>query len=160
LIALCKARAEFQERPDRHYADFAQLKGSIEVMAKTLYFKLPVNFDALNLKELKNLKDQLKDAYKVLTKTNKQYAEDFNKSATDVLQHAATDIFAAFGQGLGDAAAGAGFQNLFKGVTSVIGGSLQDLGKEMIALSPVIQALKISLKTLNPALLLPAGIAL
>ena len=141
-------------------ADFAQLKGSIEVMAKALHLNLPVNFDALNLKELKNLKDQLKDAYKVLTKTNKQYAEDFNKSATDVFQHAATDIFAAFGQGLGDAASGAGFQNLFKGVTSVIGSSLQELGKEMIALSPVITALKLSLKTLNPALLLPAGIAL
>lgn len=89
---------------------------------------------------------------------------DVQKSIANInatIQAAAADAFAGIGQGLGEVLAGGDLKNAFKNFAGIIGSGFQAIGKQMIAAAPVIQALKTALKTtLNPAILLPAGVAL
>lgn len=75
-------------------------------------------------------------------------------------QSIGAEVFSTAGQALADVITGGDLKSAFQGLFSFIGSALQELGKQMIALSPVIQALKLAIKSLNPALLLPAGIGL
>lgn len=66
----------------------------------------------------------------------------------------------AFAEALGTALAGGSIRDIFSGFVNILADGLSAIGKQMIALSPVIGALKSALKSLNPAVLLPAGVAL
>lgn len=87
-------------------------------------------------------------------------ATNFQSQLTQLLQSVATNSFVAFGEAIGNAVTGGGIGNAFQSLFSLIGAAMADLGKQMIALSPIIAGLKAAIKTLNPALMLPAGIAL
>lgn len=83
-----------------------------------------------------------------------------NNLVDAIIRSLATDLLAGLGEAFAAFATGGGLSDVFKSLGNQIGSALQNLGKQMIALSPVIAALKIAIKTLNPAILLPAGIGL
>lgn len=68
--------------------------------------------------------------------------------------------FTAIGNAIGAALTGGDIGQVLSSFVSMIGEQFAALGKEIIAAAPIIQALKTALKSLNPALMIPAGIAL
>ncbi len=87
--------------------------------------------------------------------------DDFKSKLKSIAQSVGsliTDSITSIAEGIGQALAGQ--QNPFSAFLSVIADGLESIGKQMIAAAPVILALKTALKSLNPAILLPAGIAL
>jgi hypothetical protein len=86
--------------------------------------------------------------------------EEVEKLLSKALQNISIDGFAQLGENIGTAIASGNIGEAFKGLFSFIGDSMQQLGKQIIAMAPIIAALKAAIKTLNPAALLPAGIAL
>lgn len=121
------------------------MKGKLAGMGitKGIQNGLEVGIDGLRFPELKKL---FEDA--------KKRMDDFNSAITETMQGTLTDAFSKLGENLGSG------ESLFAGFLQILGDGLSALGKQIIALSPLIQGLKAALKTLNPALMLPAGIAL
>ena len=90
-------------------------------------------------------------------------AVDFKKgvdSINNIIKGLAVEGISSFGAALGTALAGGNVKDVFTGFLNIVADGLSAIGKQMIALSPVIAALQAALKSLNPAALLPAGIAL
>jgi archaellum component FlaC len=90
----------------------------------------------------------------------KAYQELIKNTISSAVTDIATEGFSGIGEAIGAALSGNDMGNVFQSFFNFLGGAISQLGKQMIALSPVIAALKAAIKTLNPALLLPAGIAL
>jgi hypothetical protein len=86
--------------------------------------------------------------------------ENLENALNDTIQRVSVEGFSALGEGIAAAISGGDLDGVFSNLFEFIGSALQDLGKQMIALAPIITALKAAIKTLNPALMLPAGIAL
>jgi hypothetical protein len=86
--------------------------------------------------------------------------EEVEALLSKALQNISVEGFAALGESIGTAIASGNIGEAFKGLFTFIGDSMQQLGKQIIAMAPIIAALKAAIKTLNPAALLPAGIAL
>lgn len=82
--------------------------------------------------------------------------EDINRAIQDL----AVESLSSFGDILGAALTGSDVGGAFKAFIGIVASGLTAIGKQMIILSPVIASLKAALKTLNPAVLLPAGVAL
>lgn len=92
-----------------------------------------------------------------------QMASDFRKGVDGInntIKGLAVEGITSFTESFGAALAGGDLKGIFNGFVNVLADGLSAIGKQMIALSPVIAGLKAALKTLNPAVLLPAGIAL
>lgn len=87
-------------------------------------------------------------------------AQKVSKVLTEAIQNISIQGISSVAEGLGSALAGGDISKIFSNFGNIIASGLQAIGKQMIAMSPVIAALKVALKSLNPALLLPAGIAL
>jgi hypothetical protein len=77
-----------------------------------------------------------------------------------IIGNIAVDSISSIGDTLGKALAGGDLTKGFKDFARIIGDGFQAIGKQMIIASPIIQALKEAIKSLNPAILLPAGLAL
>lgn len=84
--------------------------------------------------------------------------EEAVKKINDIVKNAAIDGIVSISSGLGEALAGTG--NPLQGFLTTLGDGLKQLGVYLITISPIIAAIKLALKSLNPALMLPAGIAL
>lgn len=100
--------------------------------------------------------DEAEDVQKKIEERKKQIKATLQAAVGEI----ATTSFSGIGEAIGAALSGGDLQNVFSSLFSFIGGAIADLGKQMIALSPILAALKAAIKTLNPVLLLPAGIAL
>lgn len=90
-------------------------------------------------------------------------AAEFKKgidNINSIVKSFAVGGIATFGEALGTALAGGDIKGIFNNFVNVLADGLSAIGKQMILLSPVITGLKAALKSLNPAILLPAGIAL
>lgn len=87
-------------------------------------------------------------------------AQEFAKTISEILSRTASDALSGFGEILGNALAGGDITSGFQNLANVIGNMLQSIGKEMIATSALVQALKAALKSLDPKGLLIAGIGL
>jgi hypothetical protein len=83
-----------------------------------------------------------------------------SEKLTQMVQSLIANSFVGIGEAIGNALSGKSIGDAFQSLFSFIGGAIADLGKQMIALSPVVAALKLAIKSLNPALMLPAGIGL
>lgn len=75
-------------------------------------------------------------------------------------QSIASSAVSSLAEGLGTALGGGDLKNAFSAFASIIADGFINIGKQMVAAAPVITALKAAIKNLNPAILLPAGIAL
>lgn len=84
--------------------------------------------------------------------------DDVVKKINDILKTSAIDGITGLAEGIGQAISGEG--NPFSGFISVLAQGLQDLGKYLISIAPVIASIKLALKSLDPKILLVGGIAL
>lgn len=92
-----------------------------------------------------------------------QMAAEFRKGIDNInnlIKSLAVEGIAGFAESFGAALGGGDLRGIFNGFVNVLADGLSSIGKQMIALAPVIAGLKAALKSLNPAILLPAGIAL
>jgi hypothetical protein len=110
--------------------------------------KMPVDIQQ-TLDNLAAAKKAIEDA------ANQQLSE-----VQAVVSAIAVEGFSSIGEAIGAALSGGNIGSAFKDFANFVGSALVQLGKRMVELSPIIAALKAAIKTLNPALLLPAGIAL
>lgn len=78
----------------------------------------------------------------------------------NIIKSLAVQGISGFAEAFGAALAGGDLRGIFTGFVNVLADGLSAIGKQMIALSPIITGLKAALKSLNPAILLPAGVAL
>ena len=86
----------------------------------------------------------------------------FNERANTVIQDGIANTFAGIGEGIGNALVDGGniFDNLGKSLLSSLGGVLVQLGQLAIQTGVGLLAVKLALKTLNPAVAIGAGVAL
>lgn len=92
-----------------------------------------------------------------------QVAKDYKTAIDGInqsIQSLAVDQLSQFGEAVGTALAGGNVKDAFSGFINILASGFTAIGKQMIAASRVIAALKAAIKSLNPAILLPAGIAL
>jgi hypothetical protein len=111
---------------------------------------IDAEFNTGNL--IKGLQDALVKALLVM--------KTVSDSIETALRSIATNIISSFGEALGTAIASGDVSKVFRSLGAEIGGVIEQLGEKMIVLSPLIQAIEVAIKSLNPALLLPAGLAL
>jgi hypothetical protein len=83
-----------------------------------------------------------------------EVSESLNKILNDFI----ADMTTAFAEGIGNLLSGK--QNPFAGLFEVLGNMLTQLGKTLIGLALGLNAIQISLKSLNPIIAAAAGIAL
>lgn len=88
--------------------------------------------------------------------------EDLNESANNIIQNSLSDTFAQLGEVIGESLASGG--NILEGAGQVllgaVGSILTSLGKMAIQIGVGLIAVKLALKTLNPAVAIAGGIAL
>lgn len=86
----------------------------------------------------------------------------FNENINSIIQDSIASTFAGLGQSIGDALANGG--NVLKAVgnslLSSLGSLLTDMGKMAIQVGVGLIAIKLALKSLNPAIAIAAGVAL
>lgn len=86
--------------------------------------------------------------------------KEINEVATNALQAIGTQMGVGIGNAFANAITGQSIGDALKGMFSGIGSIIQQLGAQVIALSPIIKALKLSLKSFSPAGILVAGVGL
>lgn len=116
-----------------------EIKPRVNIVPDTVTTDINAIINAINLEKLK---------------------ENLSKAVSSSLKDAAVTGFAGIGEALGTALSGGNLQDSLRGIFSSIGSIIQQLGVQIIALSPLITALKASIKTLSPAGVLAAGIGL
>lgn len=87
---------------------------------------------------------------------------EMNAEINDIIQNGTVQALAGIGDAIGSAMAGAGnlASNLGKSLLSTLGGVLQQLGMMAIKIGVGIKAIKLALKSLNPAVAIAAGVGL
>lgn len=121
--------------------------------------KITLPFDQLfdtNQVNVEGIREALRNAFSAISKD----IEDFNVSISKAMQQGVINAFAGFGEALGTAIGGGNIEDVLRGVFQSLGGIIKQLGVEMIALSPLVTALKTALHTLSPAGLIAAGVGL
>lgn len=127
-------------------------------------------------KQVKPVSDELQKLVESTTKNNPilllahanlQIGIEADKQLKNVLdninktiQATAVNAFAGLGETLGAALVGGDLKQGFAAFANIIADGFSAIGKQMIAAAPIIAALKAAIKSLNPAILLPAGLAL
>lgn len=88
--------------------------------------------------------------------------QEFNDSATAIINGAIADTFAGLGEAIGQAIANGGnvLENVGASLLSSLGGLLVQMGKMAIQIGVGLLAIKTALKSLNPAAAIGAGVAL
>ena len=82
--------------------------------------------------------------------------ENLRNAMQETVADLGTDLIA----GIADSLGSGDLKGMFSTFVNTLANGFQAIGKQMIAAAPIISALRAALKTLNPAVLLPAGIAL
>jgi hypothetical protein len=90
----------------------------------------------------------------------KTEVDNFKEQFQATVQNMVTNSFVAIGDAIGNLISGSGIGEAFSGLFQFIGGAIQDLGKQMIALAPIFAGLKAAIKALDPTKGLLSGIAL
>ena len=93
-------------------------------------------------------------------KRYKARLEALNATVTDYMQQMNTQIAVSLGEGLGQALVGANVGDVFKSLFASLGGVIQQLGAQIIALSPLVAGVKAAIKSFSPAGILAAGVGL
>ena len=131
----------------------------IDIFGNKKVFTFEDLFDTSQISAEKAI-EAIKNALNNLRTETVSAAQQQLAAIQETVSAIAVEGFASIGEAVGAALTGGDIGKVFQNLMSFIGGSIADLGKQMIKMSPVIAALRAAIKTLNPALLLPAGIAL
>ncbi len=89
-----------------------------------------------------------------------QFADSVSAAVSQAMQAIGATVFTSIGEGIAAAATGGDVGAVFKNMFASIGDVIQQLGVNLIKLSPMIAALKASISSLSPAGLLAAGVGL
>lgn len=87
---------------------------------------------------------------------------DFNNKASEIISGSIVETFAGLGNAIGNALATGGniLEAVGKSLLSSLGGVLTEMGKMAIQVGVGLLAIKVALKSLNPAVAIGAGVAL
>jgi hypothetical protein len=119
--------------------------------------KIPVSFEAGDAgNKGGNIGEIIKPQLTAAELEFQKFSDSINASIQSIAVEGITNIAEDLGKALG----GGDLKDVFKTFANIIASGLITIGKQMIAMSPVIKALKIALKTMNPVVQLAAGIAL
>lgn len=86
--------------------------------------------------------------------------KQINDVVTPAIQQIGVQIGSGIGDAFGAALTGGNVGDAFKGILNSIGSIIQQLGAQIIALSPLIAAVKAAIKSFSPAGILAAGVGL
>jgi uncharacterized protein YdcH (DUF465 family) len=100
------------------------------------------------------------DALQKAFSNAKTQVDNFKESFQNTIQSMVTNSFVAIGEAIGNLISGSGIGDAFSSLFQFIGGAIQDLGRQMIALAPIFAALKSAIRALDPTKGLLSGIAL
>jgi len=175
---LIHLRSEIQRLTDTGFdpasESVANLQSKYDILSAAIGNK-PL-FDVDNFVEvdskLKSLSSGLINVSKAQGIFNAKIEEGITRSAilklrlTDLvnylnssLQQAALDAGVALTEGIVNAASGKGIQSAMAGFANIFGGYLTNLGKQLIIYSGILDAIKVSIQSLNPGVAVAAGIA-
>lgn len=113
----------------------------------------------IRLDEATNL-NQLDAGLNKAAKGVKQTLTDINQVVEVAIREMMVNSLAGIGELIGTALAGGDIESAFKGIFAGLGSTIANLGKQIIAMSPLIQAVQTALATLQPGAMLAAGIGL
>jgi len=86
---------------------------------------------------------------------------EFNEKISEILRKTSISGFKKLGEDIGSALAGGlSSQDFFGGFLKILGEGLKELGEYGLSIAPLITAIKTAIRSLNPALLLPASVGL
>lgn len=132
-------------------------------------YKVPLDVVGVDLKKDKlpalqmpvDIQAKIANADQIAKDAQKR-ADDLKKIFEDAFIQISTEGFAGIGEAIGAALSGSDIGNVFKAFESMLGGAVQQLGKQIIALNVAAFAAKKALKLTfaNPAIGIAAGIAL
>jgi hypothetical protein len=90
----------------------------------------------------------------------KKLRESIQQSVNDAAQGISVAAFVGVGEAIAAAMTSGDVGSVFEQLGQTIGAVVQQLGQQMIALSPIIQALKLSIRNLSPVGMIAAGVGL
>jgi hypothetical protein len=148
-------------------------KISLDISGVKFQIKAETDIDKLHSELEKNISERFKrQPLGIVTPVNvemttdekelqKQF-ESFSKGINSSLKSAMTDLVASAGEAIGTALAGGSIKQALQGFVNIIGGALESIGKQLIAIGIAAQLTETALKFLfeHPALAIAAGIAL
>lgn len=118
---------------------------------KLTELKVPVAFDF----DFSNLPQNLLDAIK-----KAELKERINEAFAEGMRNLQVEAFAGIGDAIAEGLAGGNIGDALKGMFSTLGSVIQQLGAQIIALSPIIKAVKTAIESFSPVGILAAGIGL
>lgn len=144
------------------------LKGRQDIFSKPKPIEV---FQPIDIKLVPNIaagfQSQLAGQIKTVVNDSKALAKaelasmaaDLSSYVNSALQKLISDGIYTVADGLGSAIAGAGFGQMFSKVGALIGGFLQDLGKQLITYGTTLLGFNLAIQNLNPYVALAAGAA-
>jgi len=109
------------------------------------------------LVDIEGLKGQLADVQKAVVPV----VDEIGKTISATIEGALEDMLSGFGEWLGNMMIGqAGFEDLSQMILGTIGSLAVQLGEIAIAMGTTLAAIDASFSTMNPALVIAAGVAL
>ena len=118
--------------------------------------------DVINEKPLQIISDNTLSDFEIKAMLLKAKLQQLSESVTQIVEGQLRNAFRGIGQAIGDSMAGAGnlANNLGSALLGAVGGLLTQLGSMAIAVGVSLKAIKLALKSLNPAVAIGAGVAL
>jgi hypothetical protein len=148
---------------DTYVAKFNQIGSQLpqllkveDVMGNLQTVDLQTAFDSPLTFNFQSLVEALRKAFEAVKEETGKFKEEFQSSLSNLF----LETFSALGNGIGAIISGSGISEAFAGLFSFIGGALQDLGKQMIAMSALFAALKKAIQVISPVGSLLAGVGL
>jgi hypothetical protein len=124
--------------------------GNLQTVDLQTAFNSPLTFN------FQSLVEALKKSFEAVKSETEKFKEEFQSSLSNLF----LETFSALGNGIGAIISGSGISEAFAGLFSFIGGALQDLGKQMIAMSALFAVLKKAIAAISPVGSLLAGVGL
>lgn len=118
--------------------------------------------DVINEKPLQIISDNTLSDFEIKAMLLKAKLQQLSESVTQIVEGQLRNAFRGIGKAIGDSMAGAGnlASNLGSALLGAVGGLLTQLGSMAIAVGVSLKAIKLALKSLNPAVAIGAGVAL
>jgi hypothetical protein len=142
-------------------AEIPQTIQGLDIFGNPIELTFDQLFDTSKISN-KDAIDALKKSFDGIRTTVISQQEQLNKAINDTVQSIQVEGFSTIGQLIADSLTGSNIGDAFKAFETMLGGAVEALGKQIIALNVAALAAKKALKLTftNPAVGIAAGIAL